>query len=304
MFRALLFTLATALTVVATGLGATEPPAATAVKPAVSFSIVRTAKVSVMEGLLYSGGSVTDKVDTNFSAFLIRHGSSTLLLDTGLGRQVAEQYQQDMPIWLRLFFRYEDPVLTARQQLDSAGIGPIQTIFLTHSHWDHASGVTDFPEATIWASAPEMEMIRHPRGGIRGSWSSQVGAKSTQWASLDFKSGPYESFDASLDVFDDGSLVLVPLFGHTPGSIGLFVTVDSGKRYFFIGDAVWAAKALTDSQPKFLAARVLVDQNAEQTQHVIEQIHALIARYPDLVVVPAHDGTVQNALGYFPAWVK
>ena len=25
---------------------------------------------------------------------------------------------------------------------------------------------------------------------------------------------------------------------------------------------------------------------------------------PDLVVVPAHDSTVQDALGYFPAWVR
>jgi hypothetical protein len=25
---------------------------------------------------------------------------------------------------------------------------------------------------------------------------------------------------------------------------------------------------------------------------------------PEITVVPAHDGTVQQALGYFPAWVK
>jgi glyoxylase-like metal-dependent hydrolase (beta-lactamase superfamily II) len=29
---------------------------------------------------------------------------------------------------------------------------------------------------------------------------------------------------------------------HTPGSMGMFVTVDSGKVYFFIGDVAWTTQ--------------------------------------------------------------
>ena len=39
-----------------------------------------------------------------------------------------------------------------------------------------------------------------------------------------------------MDLFDDGSVVFVPLPGHTGGSNGMFVNLRSGKRFFFMGD--------------------------------------------------------------------
>lgn len=281
-----------------------SPTTPTKTTTSVSFAIIKTAKLPVAEGLVFSGGSLIKKVDSNFSAFLVRHGESTFLFDAGLGNKVAEQYQQDMPLWQRLFFKYDDPVSSARSQLDRAGIAPVKTIILSHSHWDHASGISDFPDATVLAPEPEMAIIRHPTTGVGGSWPSQVAAKTTKWKTLEFKPIAYENFESSADLFGDGSIVLVPLFGHTAGSVGMFVTVDSGKRYFFIGDAVWNAKALTKGSPKFWAARLLVDDDGAHTQQSIEQIRTLMAKKPEIIVVPAHDGTIQQALGYFPAWVK
>lgn len=81
----------------------------------------------------------------------------------------------------------------------------------------------------------------------------------------------------------------------------MFVTVDSGKRYFFVGDLVWKAAALNEGKPKFWPASALVDDNAEKTQQPIDAIHELIKKNPDIIVVPAHDSAVQNKLGYFPA---
>jgi glyoxylase-like metal-dependent hydrolase (beta-lactamase superfamily II) len=98
--------------------------------------------------------------------------------------------------------------------------------------------------------------------------------------------------------------MLVPLFGHTPGSVGVFVTVDSRRRYFLVGDAVWTAAALKEGRPKFWAARWLVDRDAPATQQVIDQIRAVVERDPSLTVIPSHDATVQDSLGYFPAWVQ
>ena len=36
----------------------------------------------------------------------------------------------------------------------------------------------------------------------------------------------------------------------------------------------------------------------------VEQVRDVARQYPELVVVPAHDAAVQDALGYFPAWVR
>lgn len=52
--------------------------------------------------------------------------------------------------------------------------------------------------------------------------------------------GPaYLGFPHSFDVFGDGSLVIAFAGGHTTGSVVVFVTVPSGKRFAFIGDIAW-----------------------------------------------------------------
>ena len=99
-------------------------------------------------------------------------------------------------------------------------------------------------------------------------------------------------------------MVLVPMPGHTPGSLGLFVTVDSGTQYFFIGDVAWTVAALRQGAPKFWVAGKLVDGDAQLTQASLDKVRALMQVEPDLVVIPAHDSAVQDGLGYFPAWVR
>lgn len=299
MFRVLLSIL---LSVVMTSTSAQE--SSVTAQPEVGFSIIRTGKVAVREGMLYAGGSFGNEVEANFSAILVKHGRELFLFDGGLGTKIAEQYRQDMPLWARPLFKYEDPVTPAQAQLLQAGFPPIERIILSHSHWDHASALGDFPRAQVWASAPEMEFIRDAGKSFGGSWPSQVSSATIDWHTLEFKPVPYEGFDSSIDLFQDGKVVLVPLYGHTPGSVGMFVTVDSGKRYFFVGDVVWRADALAQGDPKFWPARVLVDHAGDQTQQTIEQIRRVMAKDPKLVVIPAHDASVQGVLGYFPQWVK
>jgi glyoxylase-like metal-dependent hydrolase (beta-lactamase superfamily II) len=270
---------------------------------AVRLAIIRTAGLQVREGLVFAGGDFGREVETSFSAILVQHGREVLLFDAGLGRDVAAQYRADMPHWQRPFFRYEDPVRPAAVQLAGHGLPPVSRIILSHSHWDHASGLADFPQAEVWAPAEELALVRHPGPGVGGAWPSQVAAPTLRWRELRFDAVPYEGFARSRDLFGDGAVVLVPMFGHTAGSIGMFVTTASGRRYFFIGDVVWNAAALRGGAAKFWPARVLVDHDAEATQASIAQVQRVQRANPGLVVVPAHDGRLQAALGYFPKWL-
>src|SRR3990167_8910146 len=118
--RALAFVLGS--TAISAALAQSALPPASAL-PEVGFAVIKTAKVSVMEGLLKPGGSFSKKIDSNFSAFLIKHQQDYLLFDTGMGSRIAEQYRQDMALWLRPFFKYEDPVVPARGANEPAGGG-------------------------------------------------------------------------------------------------------------------------------------------------------------------------------------
>lgn len=284
--------------------GLAAAPSSWAQAPEVSFAVIKTGRVTSKEGLLFSGGSFSQSRDTNFSAFLVKHGETLFLMDAGLGSKVDQQYDDDMPYWNRIAFKYEKSGLPVRAQLDAAAIGPIRRIVLSHAHWDHASGLEDFPEAEVWLSEEEHGFVRDAKSRVGTAWPSQVSNKAFTWKDIAFDAKPHEGFERSLDMFGDGRVVLVPMYGHTPGSVGMFVTVSSGRRYFFVGDVVWAADALKDGRPKFWAARWLVDHDSDETQAVIERIRAAMQRDPSLVVVPAHDAKVQDALGYFPAWVK
>jgi glyoxylase-like metal-dependent hydrolase (beta-lactamase superfamily II) len=196
--------------------------------PDVGFAIIKTSQVAVVEALLVPGGSITTQVDSNFSAFLIKHHDEYLLFDTGMGTQIDNQYQQGMPIWWRPFFKYDKPVVSARTQLDKAGLPPLKRVILSHSHWDHAGGVLDFPEAKVAISPAELELILNPSTGPGGTWASQISAASIKWDALVFQPVPFKGYPESLDLYQDGKVVLVPMPGHTPGSMGLFVTTDSG----------------------------------------------------------------------------
>lgn len=272
--------------------------------PRVGFAIVKTSQVAVPEALLVPGGSVARTVSSNFSAFLIKHHDDYLLFDTGMGSRMDEQYRRDMPPWWRPFFGYDRPVVGARQQIEAAGLPLPRRLILSHSHWDHAGGVMDFPEATVGVAAAELARVHAPTPGPGGTWASQTGAASIRWEALVFRPVPYKGHTESLDLYGDGTVVLVPMPGHTPGSVGLFITVDSGRQYFFIGDVAWTVAALVQGEPKFWVASRLVDGNARQTQSTLEAVRALMRAEPGLVVVPAHDGAVQDRLGYFPRWVR
>lgn len=296
------FTLAAAL--LCGAAQAQVPAAAPLATPQVGFSIIKTGKVSVAERLLLPGGSLSKKIDTNFSAFLIKHKDDYILFDTGLGANIETQYARDMPYWARLAFKFEKPVVPARKQLDEAGFAPIKKVIISHGHWDHASGVPDFPEAQVFAAEEEMRSIRHAESGAATAWPSQVATPGTRWSPLVLQPIAYKGYAQSLDLFNDGSVVLVAMPGHTEGSIGMFVTVDSGKCYFFIGDVAWKSAAMQAGAPKFWAASMVVDRDREQTLRSVAQVRDVALQYPDLVVVPAHDAAVQDALGYFPAWVR
>lgn len=270
----------------------------------VRLAIVRTAQMRVPEALVFSGGRFGSEVTSNFSAFVVQHGNIVLLFDSGLGAGGAQQYRDDMPLWNRPFFRYPDGVRPAHEQLQAAGVPAPKAIVLSHAHWDHASALVDFPGAEIWLAPAEREFVRHPRRAVGAAWPSQVATLPLAWKPLIWTGRPHEGFDDSLDVFGDGAVVVVAMPGHTPGSLGMFVTTTSGRRYFLVGDVVWHSGALQgQARPKFWLARWLVDGEADRTASMIERIRATMQRDPALTVIPAHDGDLQDRLGVLPRWL-
>jgi glyoxylase-like metal-dependent hydrolase (beta-lactamase superfamily II) len=103
------------------------------------------------------------------------------------------------------------------------------------------------------------------------------------------KGGPYLGFPCSHDVYGDGSIVVVPSPGHTPGSVIIFLSLPTGKRYAMVGDLVWQLEGITLREERPWISRSWGDLDAEGTRENLLRVIALKERLPELVMVPAHD---------------
>jgi N-acyl homoserine lactone hydrolase len=265
--------------------------------PETTLSIIKCGKMMSKEAFVYRGGSWSETYESGMAAALIRHPKATFLFDTGFGINVDEHIKT-IPALMQALTKY-DKETSAATQLQAQAISPndIKMAIISHSHWDHISGLEDFPQAEAWIARdeeahirtlPDRELVQQMKGKIK-------------WQTIEFTDGAYENFDRSLDLFKDGSIVLVPLPGHTPGSLGMFVNLRSGKRFLFTGDLTWCIEGEQIPAERPWMARKLVDKDEEGVRRSIVKVHKLMQRYPELTVVPAHDRRIHNKLANFPA---
>jgi glyoxylase-like metal-dependent hydrolase (beta-lactamase superfamily II) len=218
------------------------------------------------------------------TAVLVKHPRGDLLIDTGLGREIDRQFQL-MPAAFRAITKYVR-IGAAADRLDAAGFDPasLSGILLTHAHWDHVSGVADFPGVPVLLSRAERDFI--DTGGGASVIARNIPA---DYEMYDFEGGPYLGFPRSHDVYGDGSLVSVPAPGHTPGSVIVFMTLPDGRRLAFLGDLVWQREGITEREerPWFSQRRVMEDSALVRDN--LLRMSAVWERFPQILLAPAHD---------------
>ena len=266
--------------------------------PDIRIGVFTTSHADVSEGLLFNGGDWLKQARSVTSGLLVRHPRATFLFEGGVGSRIQGEFERNFNGWQRALFAhvYERPVL---EQLRSAGVDPATIAFLliTHLHWDHAGVIKDFPGTKVRVTREEFDgASKAAARGEVGTFAEQFNDPAIQWDFVRFADASFGPFRKSLDLFDDGSVVLVPLAGHTQGQLGMFLTLKSGERYFFIGDASWSAKAVGIPRERIPFARDMVDADPEAARRELVLIHRIAQANPRLHVIPVHDGEALEAL--------
>jgi len=188
-------------------------------------------KMRIDAAHLVFGGEGT--VDIPLPAHVIEHERGLVLFDTGMNPIVNEDPRLlfgDRPEadWI-----ISSPEKRLDTQLGMLGYSTsdITHVVLSHTHCDHSGGLYMFPQATFYIGQGEFD------------WGRAPDEKSAHlFAPDDFLSANVQSFNwttvtsAGLDIFGDGSMQIVHLPGHTPGSLGLLTRLPS-QNVLLTGDA-------------------------------------------------------------------
>ena len=148
------------------------------------------------------------------------------------------------------------------------------TIVFTHEHSDHVGGVASAPDFP--AIAQKVRMTREQLNGPK-------------LERADFPAGTLESLKP-LDY--DGlyavapGVVLQKAPGHSVGTQLVYVELENGTRYLFVGDIAWSHDNISRQTGRPGIATLLMK---EDRPAVAAQLRALAALPKDIHVIAAHD---------------
>jgi len=226
------------------------------------------------------------------NAYVIEHREGLVLFDTGQDRAGVT----DPAYFPRGFigFLYNrlnrfdiGPDQTLTRQLAALGhhIGDVHTVVLSHLHHDHIGGLPELSHANILVNDQEWSAIKRPLPALRGFLNNHIELNGLHWSRV----RPEQLGDPSLtpfttghDLFGDGSLVLLPTPGHTPGSMSLIVRRPGRPPLLMVGDLTYDADLLA-------AGAVPGVGNKRQLRKAAAAVNELRLRTPGLAVLPAHD---------------
>lgn len=186
------------------------------------------------------GGAFYDGFSKGIRAHLVCHcllietaRNGLVLVDTGFGMPDLRPSGSRIATFFKVMNNIQyDESLTALSQIQALGFkaSDVQHIILTHLDFDHAGGISDFPQAQIHLMQREIDTAQQ-----RHSWLSRSRYRPGQWGA---KSGwvGYQASGEKWFGFESVTalkglppeIVMIPLAGHTLGHAGIAIQTSTG----------------------------------------------------------------------------
>jgi N-acyl homoserine lactone hydrolase len=239
-------------------------------------------------------------VEVPINVFVIEHRDGLVLFDAGLDPAVqTDPSYVDSVIgrfFMRKLFRLTmDPTETLTNKLAGLGFRPadVRKVVISHLHFDHVGGIAELPQAELLVSRAEWAQLSEPHPEREYIFKEHIERPEAKWCPIDFEPTDdplFAPFGGCHDVMQDGSMILLPTPGHTPGSMSMLIRHRKRAPLLFVGDLTYRTDLLMNDQ-------VAGTGDKPQLLASFAKVRALKAKLPGLVILPAHDFAAHQALG-------
>ena len=191
-----------------------------------------------------------------------------------------------------------DPEQTAARQLERLGIrrSDVRRVVCSHFHADHVSGVADFDRAEYIYSKRALDKLRArsrvgqvASGFLNGLLPGDFEARGRPIESFTVHQSiaDFGPFGEGIDLAGDGSLLAVPLPGHSPDHFGLLATRGDGGRDFLVADACWTSESYRENKMPSVVARIAID-DSRAYRKTLGNLQHLHREQPSIRIIPCH----------------
>ncbi len=235
---------------------------------------------------------------------LIESPAGLILVDTGLGQKALANPTLHMPPGTAFMLGPKlDQAETALRQIERLGFSPrdVRHVLMTHLDFDHAGGLSDFPDAAVHVFEDEYQAAMRPSGFMeKNRYCEPLWEHGPHWQRHRLQGGePWFGF-AKVRALPDvaglaDELLIVPVQGHSRGHCAIAVKADSGwllhcgDAYFYHGEMESSGRRCT---PLLSGFQSIAQFDGVDRRHNQERLRQLATQHGDQVrLFCAHDPT-------------
>jgi glyoxylase-like metal-dependent hydrolase (beta-lactamase superfamily II) len=200
------------------------------------------------------------------TVFQVVYADGQVMIDSGMDEQVH-----------RFFGRGVVERIILMPRSGSAGASQRKAIIITHEHGDHVAGVI----TSVLADLCPKTLIKRSQVEALETNSQMPEIKITPAMASRFNVVDYDKYLP----FGPG-MALIKAPGHTPGSQMVYITLESGREYLFIGDTAWHMDGVRLIKGKD-APWIQEDDSALLAQ--LKWLNQLYRTEKNLIIIASHD---------------